>query len=413
VPAFSSFVIFAEMRTGSNHLEATLNQLDGVRCYGELYNPRFIGHANQKELFGIDLDARRRDPAELLRRLGSSAEELSGFRYFHDHDHRVLDSILEDRTRAKVILQRDMIECYVSMKIATKTGYWRITDESHRVPLRVKFDQVEFEAFARGVTEFQIRLRRALQRTGQTAFDLDYTDLNDHRVLTGLGHFLGRSDYVYPSTLYKRQNPEPLEQKVENREELEKAYLKFSNSRSSRALTVDYRSLIALDQKNLLYLPIPGAADAQISSFLHDLGDIHTDFTVESLRPWLNRRKERTVFSVVSHPVTRAFRLCTRALGHKPQRQELLDYLTRRSVIGLSDDESCQASFFERWSAEIIPDRILREGELAEFLAAQFPGFEFEPAEFQAEADDEIEVAVRRLYNRDYRTFGFRRFSVG
>ena len=36
---FTSFVMFAGMRTGSNFLEANLNALPGVSCLGEVFNP--------------------------------------------------------------------------------------------------------------------------------------------------------------------------------------------------------------------------------------------------------------------------------------------------------------------------------------------------------------------------------------
>ena len=31
---FKSFVVFAEMRTGSNFLESNLNAFDGITCHG-------------------------------------------------------------------------------------------------------------------------------------------------------------------------------------------------------------------------------------------------------------------------------------------------------------------------------------------------------------------------------------------
>lgn len=43
MPRFDSFVMFAEMRTGSNFLEANLNAMPGVTCHGEMFNPHFIG----------------------------------------------------------------------------------------------------------------------------------------------------------------------------------------------------------------------------------------------------------------------------------------------------------------------------------------------------------------------------------
>ena len=52
---FEYFALFAEMRTGSNFLEESLNGIPGLTCHGELFNPHFIGHANTSELFGITL----------------------------------------------------------------------------------------------------------------------------------------------------------------------------------------------------------------------------------------------------------------------------------------------------------------------------------------------------------------------
>ena len=54
---FDYFVIFAEMRTGSNFLESNLNTLDGVSCFGEAFNPHFIGYPNRTEILGISKEA--------------------------------------------------------------------------------------------------------------------------------------------------------------------------------------------------------------------------------------------------------------------------------------------------------------------------------------------------------------------
>ncbi|MFV2034483.1 MAG: nodulation protein NodH, partial [Halocynthiibacter sp.] len=49
---FDYFIIFAEMRTGSNFLESTLNAFPGITCYGEAFNPHFVGYPNRKEILG-------------------------------------------------------------------------------------------------------------------------------------------------------------------------------------------------------------------------------------------------------------------------------------------------------------------------------------------------------------------------
>ena len=63
---FTHFVIFAEMRTGSNFLEENINQFPDLACHGELFNPHFIGGPNRKDTFGMTLKQRTREPYKLI-----------------------------------------------------------------------------------------------------------------------------------------------------------------------------------------------------------------------------------------------------------------------------------------------------------------------------------------------------------
>ena len=118
---FDYFVIFAEMRTGSNFLETNLNAFRGLRCHGEAFNPHFVVYPNATEVLGIDFQSREADPMRLLDAIKGEGGALGGFRYFHDHDPRVLDGILDDPRCAKIILTRNPAESYVSWKIAKQT----------------------------------------------------------------------------------------------------------------------------------------------------------------------------------------------------------------------------------------------------------------------------------------------------
>ena len=122
--AFTSFVVLAEMRTGSNFLETNLNGIEGISCLGEAFNPHFIGYPNQDTLLGLDKSARDADPLGLLTRIREAPGGISGFRYFHDHDPRILDAVLDDPACAKIILTRNPLDSYVSWKIAQATGQW-------------------------------------------------------------------------------------------------------------------------------------------------------------------------------------------------------------------------------------------------------------------------------------------------
>ena len=106
-PKSSAFVIFAEMRTGSNFLESNLNAIPGVTCHGEAFNPYFIGGEGKTELLGVTLNQRNGDPGRLLTAMRDKTAGLAGFRYFHDHDPRVFELVVDDPSVAKVILTRN------------------------------------------------------------------------------------------------------------------------------------------------------------------------------------------------------------------------------------------------------------------------------------------------------------------
>ena len=175
---FDAFVVFAEMRTGSNLLEANLNLFDGISCLGEAFNPHFIGYPNKTELLDISREARDSDPAALLDRV-RGAEGLAGFRYFHDHDPRILAPLLDDPRIAKIVLTRNPIDSYVSWKIAQKTDQWKLTNVSRRKDAKATFDKADFEAHLEALQSFQIRLLNGLQTRGQTAFYVAYEDVQD------------------------------------------------------------------------------------------------------------------------------------------------------------------------------------------------------------------------------------------
>jgi hypothetical protein len=147
------------MRTGSNFLEANLNALPGVLSYGEVFNPHFIGKKDATELFGITLADREANPKPLLRKLRSETEGLSGFRFFHDHDPRVLDLVLADSGCAKIILTRNPVDSYVSWQIARTTGQWKLTDAKRLKSAKARFEADGFRDHLAAAQDFQLQSR--------------------------------------------------------------------------------------------------------------------------------------------------------------------------------------------------------------------------------------------------------------
>jgi LPS sulfotransferase NodH len=265
---FEAFVIFAEMRTGSNHLEESLNGLADIECHGEVFNPTFIGHHNRFEFLGYDLARRERDPVGLVDAMIARGDTLPGFRFFHDHDPRVLDRVLDDPRIAKVLLTRNPLDSYVSRRIATETGQWRLTDLKHSRSGKIDFDAAGFARMLDDWSAFRDRLRRGLQVTGQTTFHIRYEDINDADILNGLAAFLGSSHRLSAaSDRLKRQNPGGIEDKVANVPEMTAALARIDRFGLDRVTDGEVprapgvSGFVAHPEAGLLFLPVAGIGD--------------------------------------------------------------------------------------------------------------------------------------------------------
>lgn len=451
--------MFAEMRTGSNLLESNLNALEGVTCHGEAFNPHFVGYPNRSELFGMDLAAREADPAELLRRMRAGTPGLSGFRYFHDHDARVCDMVLSDPACAKIILTRNPLESYVSWKIAQTTGQWKLTNAKNLKTARARFEPEEFEGHLQALQEFQLRLMRGLQTTGQTAFYIDYEDLQDIDVLNGVATFLGVPGRLQAldGTL-KKQNPEEIAEKVSNPREMAGALAKLDRFNLSRTPNFEPRrganlpSLVAARGAPLLFLPIKAGPERIVLDWLTQLGGLERGFDQKGLRQWKRDHPLHRAFTVVRHPAVRAKAAFDEALDKA--KPELRQVIRRSWGVDIGDAEAMrtsagayragflaflkflrtcvsgqsslrveagwatQAACLQGFSLLQPPDAVLREDRLAEglgWLAAEL-GIAPPPLVRRAEPpgiplaeihDAEVAAALREAQGRDFIAFGY------
>ena len=330
--SFSSFVVLAEMRTGSNFLEANLNALDGVTCHGEAFNPAFIGYPNREELLGISQVQRDKNPNRLLAALRDDPEGLAGFRYFHDHDPRVLDKILEDQDCAKIILTRNPLDSYVSWKIAQATGQWKLTNIKARKSEKALFDAEEFSTHVSALQTFQVTVLNRLQANGQTAFYVAYEDLQSLEVMNGLAQWLGVSARLEGlDTKLKPQNPEPLTAKVANPEVMEAALAGMDRFNMTRTPNFEPRrgpsvpGYVVGDRLPVLFQPIEGGPTAQVLNWMAAMEGVRVDalqtkLNQKDLRQWKRKHAGFSSFAVVRHPVARAHAVfCERVLLADPK----------------------------------------------------------------------------------------------
>ena len=467
---FEGFVILADMRTGSNAFEERLNEYSGVESHGEVFNPGFIGKPGVEVLHGITLAERDAAPQRLISALRASTKGLAGFRLFSDHDPRVLEDCLSDRKTAKVILTRNPLDSYVSLKIARATGQWWLSDMKSRKPGKARFVAEEFDAYLATRARHLHHIRHRLQTTGQTAFEIAYEDIGDDDVIRGCVRFLGVSPEKGSATKKGRvQNPVPLSEKVENLAEMKVALQARDPFDPDRLPTHEpargpnVPSFVAASGAPLLYMPVKCAGDREIRAWLAALGGApETGFTQKALRSWKRRQGPHTAFTAVAHPVARAHEaFCRFILPTGPGAFSGIRTTLRRSYkVPLPDDPTdtgydaaahaaAVLAFLQflrgnlsgqtavrvdaAWASQTaclqglagfgVPDRVFRVetlgqdlGDLAARLGVDAPDVpEPDPGAPHALADiynDRIERAARSAYQRDYMMFGYGPWSA-
>ncbi len=467
---FNYFVIFAEMRTGSNFLEKNLGQFQGVECFGEAFNPVFIGYPNTEEVLGVKLETRNSDPMTLLRAIKDNAQSLSGFRYFHDHDPRVFDSIMDDPKCAKIVLTRNPIDSFVSWKIASATGQWKLSDAKSRKDAKAQFDFDEFTEHMAALQNFQVTLLNRLQVTGQTAFYVAYEDLQDVQVMNGIAKYLGIPDRLDElDKSLKKQNPSPISDKVSNFDDMREALGNLDAFNLTRTPNFEPRrgpavpTWVTADSAPVLFMPGRGPLDGAIEKWMADLDGVATSKlgrkrSQNDLRDWLRSHPDHISFTAVRHPLVRAHHaFCHRILETsddafpvirqtlmnryglklpKSETDESYDKVAHRAAFvgflrfvkaNLAEQTSVrvdmawasQGQVISGFSEFMTPSRILREDNLPAELSslAKLVGYS-EPPNFEGIVEDaryrlsdiydsEIEGLARAAYARDYLMFGF------
>jgi hypothetical protein len=468
-PRFDYFVILADMRTGSNFLEANLNDFPGINCHGELFNPHFIGGPKAADFDGITMQQRLSDPQALLERIKSYPDGLHGFRFFSDHDPRVLPTCLSDRRCAKIILTRNPVDSYVSREIARQTDQWRLGDMRRARSAKITFEPEQFAEHLARQQGFQAKLHRALQTSGQTAFHIDYEDISDIDIVNGLARFLGVSDAKKKiSGETKKQNPQSLEEKVLNFQQMQDALASTDPFGLNRVPNFEPRRgaviprYIAPARTPLLFMPISSGPTDIVTRWLADIDGgadqtLLRDFSQKKLRQWKRQSKGHQSFTVVRHPALRLHDAFVRHIlmpgpaAYHEIREVLrtgYDLPIPRDMEGATYDAAAHRAAFiafagfvrgnlggqtsirvdRAWASQseilrgmgqfALPNHIFTEDRLqgdldylADNVGVASPKLgvpvAMSPFELHEIYDPTVEAATRAAYQRDYMMFGF------
>lgn len=457
-PAFDYFAIVAGMRTGSNLLEERLNEHPGLTSLGELFNPHFVGGPKRQEALGITRAERNTDPIRMISAVANMPDVLAGFRLFDGHDGRVLDHIVKDPRCAKILLTRNPLDSFVSLKIARETKQWWLGNVASKKSARVAFDGDEFRAFLDDHDAFQAMIHRSLQTAGQTAFRLGYNDLADTDVLDGLVRYLGLEPVLWKARpKAKVQNPGPVQDKLTNPQALAPALTgmdrfdpdhipDFEPARGAGA-----RGILVAEKAGLAYLPVGSFAVKTVEDWLvaaNGGAALTSGMTQRELKAWFRNTPNHRAFAVIAHPVDRAFAVYSaRVLGQDSPLTAILhkdfdlpDGLSPTSDIAdlragfasflayvkatlsgqtghrIDADWASQTAILEGVAPLRVPDMVIRADALAEGLATvaasakivapDAPPISPDPR-LEVICDDRIEATCRAAYRRDYAFLGF------
>ena len=257
----------------------------------------------------------------------------------------------------------------------------------------------------------------------------------------------------------KKQNPGPLEDKLENPEALAEAIAAVDVFNLGRTPSFEPRRAAGVptalaSETGLLFFPIRSGPETAIRDWFASLGDVTEGFEQKSLRQWKRRHPGHRSFTVLRHPLLRAHAAFRRkiVLGEAQDLRRILinGFLAELQPPGepFASVQAERAAFLiflnycrlatgGQTGARVDPslasqtalvqgfagfqplDHLLREDRLTEGLVALAAEVGAPPAAITpdpAEAallsiwDETLEAAAAEAYARDYMGFGFTRW---
>ena len=317
--AFDYFVIIGMMRTGSNLLERSLQHFDDLVCYGELFNPDFVGFLEPEKALNISIKERDKNP-DLIQNslLSNSGGKIPGFRIFPDHNPTVLKTCLMDHKCAKIILRRNPLESFVSQQLALLTNQWRIGDLHTKVGGKIHFDPEMFEEYLERFHVFYSGVNRELQSAGQTAMQVEFDDLQNIESVNGIAKFIGSKSRIKKFKFRSsKQNSNALSEKIENYEEftgyrnpilgLDRAQFDYLEPKT----TPTTKKICLGANLEIAYLPTRNGKTDPIVDWLTAIDPKNkaprTALSKAEVSEWFKHSGLKFVFADLEHPLDRAY----------------------------------------------------------------------------------------------------------
>ena len=223
----TNFAIISPGRCGSNHLASMLNSHGNILCHGELFGAEKISFAGENRLRIDNIKLRNKFPYlftkyhYLIERNYSAV----GFRLLLDQNEELLEKLVHDKGVKKIfLLRRNELRRVTSAKLAEKSQIWHLKENEERPKNKINIDINKFIEEYEWLERQLKKYFAIIEKTKQNYLCIYYEDLNKEDSLNKIQLFLKVPKRGLSSQFIK-QNPESLEELIENFSELESAFV--------------------------------------------------------------------------------------------------------------------------------------------------------------------------------------------
>ncbi|MEI9401913.1 sulfotransferase [Mesorhizobium argentiipisi] len=228
VPSPGPFVILAMPRTGTHYLEEMLNEHPQVLSNGELLNTYDTNWLDKDRLTGGDRAllelAYLRYPNQThkkLTRVGCKINEPQ----FHDRPGFFAELARWPDLKVILLVRRNTLESLRSLTQARQTRQWLKFSSDNDAAPSIKLTVACCEAYFKAADDFHNRVARSFASTDLHVAEYETLLREPSACLAKIWEFLGVAAFGPSGTAnLKRQEARPLDQTIENFEELRRHF---------------------------------------------------------------------------------------------------------------------------------------------------------------------------------------------
>ena len=224
------FAVIAMRRTGSTFLCDSLDAHPDIICHSELYNVNEVHPSEHTELPDYLKGILLRDiaPVFYLERIRDHASRVGvhavGFKIFMDHQRHVLRYLCRKPDIPVILLSRENeLRQYVSWRLAKQTKVYHSFDGTYK-PAPVTIDPSHMWQWIVRRRRFMDHIKKRLEQRGGPLHSVTYEALiSDVSVLNEIQSFIEVTPRSLRSDTMQKMNTAPLDELIQNADEITKA----------------------------------------------------------------------------------------------------------------------------------------------------------------------------------------------